>query len=101
MAHYRGLVQSTSVPERFRPYVDATEEVARRFTAAGHTLYLVGGSVRDALFPGPAGPAGGAGGPPAGEPRPPPAAPAPPAPAPPRPARRGRRHPAPRRPALL
>ncbi len=46
-------MQSTSVPERFRPYVDATEEVARRFAAAGHTLYLVGGSVRDALFPGP------------------------------------------------
>jgi poly(A) polymerase len=45
-------VQSTSVPERFRPYVDATEELARRFAAAGHTLYLVGGSVRDALFPG-------------------------------------------------
>jgi poly(A) polymerase len=44
-------VQSTSVPERFRPYVSATEEVARRFAAAGHTLYLVGGSVRDALFP--------------------------------------------------
>ena len=43
------------MPERFRPYVDATEEVARRFAAAGHTLYLVGGSVRDALFPGPAG----------------------------------------------
>jgi poly(A) polymerase len=45
-------VQSTSVPERFRPYVDATEELARRFAAAGKTLYLVGGSVRDALFPG-------------------------------------------------
>jgi poly(A) polymerase len=45
-------VQSTSVPERFRPYVEATEELARRFTAAGRTLYLVGGSVRDALFPG-------------------------------------------------
>jgi poly(A) polymerase len=45
-------VQSTSVPERFRPYVDATEELARRFGAAGKTLYLVGGSVRDALFPG-------------------------------------------------
>ena len=53
-AHYRGRVQSTSVPERFRPYVDATDELARRFAAAGHTLYLVGGSVRDALFPGPA-----------------------------------------------
>ncbi|HEY1652799.1 MAG TPA: CCA tRNA nucleotidyltransferase [Acidimicrobiales bacterium] len=45
-------MQSTSVPERFRPYVDATEELARRFGAAGKTLYLVGGSVRDALFPG-------------------------------------------------
>ncbi|HWF15621.1 MAG TPA: CCA tRNA nucleotidyltransferase, partial [Acidimicrobiales bacterium] len=45
-------MQSTSVPERFRPYVDATEELARRFAAAGKTLYLVGGSVRDALFPG-------------------------------------------------
>jgi poly(A) polymerase len=45
-------VQSTSVPERFRPYLDATEELARRFAAAGKALYLVGGSVRDALFPG-------------------------------------------------
>jgi poly(A) polymerase len=45
-------VPSTSVPERFRPYVDATEELAQRFAAAGRTLYLVGGSVRDALFPG-------------------------------------------------
>ncbi len=43
------------MPERFRPYVDATEEVGRRFAAAGRSLYLVGGSVRDALFPGPAG----------------------------------------------
>jgi poly(A) polymerase len=49
-------VQSTSVPERFRPYVSATEELARRFAAAGRTLYLVGGSVRDALFPGVADP---------------------------------------------
>jgi len=45
-------VQSTSVPERFLPYVQATEELARRFTAAGRSLYLVGGSVRDALFSG-------------------------------------------------
>jgi len=44
-------VQSTSVPERFRPLVSATEELARRFAGAGRTLYLVGGSVRDALFP--------------------------------------------------
>ncbi len=45
-------VQSTSVPERFRPYVEATDELARRFTAAGRAIYLVGGSVRDALLPG-------------------------------------------------
>src|SRR5580700_4123834 len=45
-------VQSTSVPERFRPYVEATDELARRFTEAGRALYLVGGSVRDALLPG-------------------------------------------------
>jgi poly(A) polymerase len=43
-------VQPTSVPERFRPYLEATEELARRFAAAGKSLYLVGGSVRDALF---------------------------------------------------
>jgi poly(A) polymerase len=48
-------VQSTSVPERFRPYVSATEEIARRFAAARRTLYLVGGSVRDAMFPDAAG----------------------------------------------
>ena len=45
-------MQSTSVPERFLPYVQATEELARRFTAVGRSLYLVGGSVRDALFSG-------------------------------------------------
>ncbi|HLI73825.1 MAG TPA: CCA tRNA nucleotidyltransferase [Acidimicrobiales bacterium] len=37
------------VPERFKPLVDATVELARRFEAAGHSLYLVGGSVRDAF----------------------------------------------------
>jgi poly(A) polymerase len=30
----------------------ATEDLARRFEQAGKSLYLVGGSVRDALFPG-------------------------------------------------
>ena len=45
-------MQSTSVPERFLPYLQATEDLARRFTGAGKTLYLVGGSVRDALFSG-------------------------------------------------
>ena len=52
MPHYRGRVQSASVPERFRPLLEATAELAERFVDAGHTLYLVGGSVRDALFPG-------------------------------------------------
>jgi poly(A) polymerase len=47
-------VQSTSVPERFRPLLGATEDLARRFEQAGKSLYLVGGSVRDALFPVPA-----------------------------------------------
>src|SRR6202789_3402784 len=51
MAHYRGRVQSSPVPERFRPLLDATAELAERFSAAGRALYLVGGSVRDALFP--------------------------------------------------
>ncbi len=37
------------IPERFRPIVDATAPLARRFEDAGHALYLVGGSVRDAM----------------------------------------------------
>ena len=44
-------MQSPSVPERFRPLLDATAELSERFTKADRTLYLVGGSVRDALFP--------------------------------------------------
>jgi poly(A) polymerase len=40
------------VPERFRSLLEATEDLARRFEQAGKSLYLVGGSVRDALFPG-------------------------------------------------
>jgi poly(A) polymerase len=43
---------SASVPDRFQPLLAATGELAQRFTKAGHSLYLVGGSVRDALFPG-------------------------------------------------
>ena len=39
-------------PSGSAPTSSATEELARRFAAAGRTLYLVGGSVRDALFPG-------------------------------------------------
>lgn len=37
-------------PERLRPLVDATADLSDRFRAAGHTLYLVGGSVRDAIL---------------------------------------------------
>ena len=40
------------IPDRFRPLVDATAELAKRFHAAGHQLYLVGGSVRDAFVEG-------------------------------------------------
>ena len=43
------------MPERFRPLLEATAELAGRFTDAGHTLYLVGGSVRDALVEAPGG----------------------------------------------
>ncbi|MGH9100411.1 MAG: hypothetical protein ACRDV8_09310, partial [Acidimicrobiales bacterium] len=42
-------MQSPTVPERFRPLVEATESLADRFRACGHRVYLVGGSVRDAL----------------------------------------------------
>ena len=36
-------------PERLRPLVDVTADLSDRFRSAGHTLYLVGGSVRDAI----------------------------------------------------
>ena len=49
---YGGAVQPTAVPERFRPLVDATAALAERFGRAGKSLYLVGGSVRDALVEG-------------------------------------------------
>lgn len=38
------------VPERFQPLVEETADLARRFDAAGHRLYLVGGVVRDAML---------------------------------------------------
>ena len=38
------------IPERFRPIVDATSPLARRFEDASRSLYLVGGSVRDAML---------------------------------------------------
>ena len=39
------------MPERFRPLLHATSELAQAFARADKTLYLVGGSVRDALVP--------------------------------------------------
>lgn len=39
------------MPERFRHLVEATEELAGLFERAHKRLYLVGGSVRDALMP--------------------------------------------------
>jgi poly(A) polymerase len=38
------------VPERMRPLLEEVTPVAQRFTAAGRTLYLVGGVVRDAIL---------------------------------------------------
>ncbi len=39
------------IPERLRPVLtDAVIDLSRRFEEAGHQLYLVGGSVRDALL---------------------------------------------------
>ncbi len=37
------------LPDRLRPLVEATADLADRFRSAGHSLYLVGGSVRDAI----------------------------------------------------
>jgi poly(A) polymerase len=37
------------LPERLRPLVEATADLSDRFRSAGHRLYLVGGSVRDAI----------------------------------------------------
>ena len=39
-----------TVPERLRPVIDSTGELAERFAARSHRLYLVGGVVRDALL---------------------------------------------------
>jgi len=43
-------VRSGTVPERFVPLLDDTADLAERFARAGFRLYLVGGSVRDALL---------------------------------------------------
>ncbi len=49
-SNYGVLVSSSVVPERFEPLREATAELAQRFAALGHRVYLVGGSVRDALL---------------------------------------------------
>ena len=38
------------IPERLQPLLETTAPLAERFTAAGWRLYLVGGSVRDAIL---------------------------------------------------
>ncbi|HET6811710.1 MAG TPA: CCA tRNA nucleotidyltransferase [Acidimicrobiales bacterium] len=38
------------IPDRIAPLMNETAELAERFTAAGHRLYLVGGVVRDAIL---------------------------------------------------
>jgi poly(A) polymerase len=38
------------IPERLRPLVEETRDIAERFARAGFRLYLVGGVVRDALI---------------------------------------------------
>jgi poly(A) polymerase len=38
------------IPDRLRPLAGETSELASRFVAAGHRLYLVGGVVRDAVL---------------------------------------------------
>jgi poly(A) polymerase len=43
-------------PERLQPLVEATTDLSDRFQSAGHTLYLVGGSVRDAIVADPEAP---------------------------------------------
>ncbi|MDA8290230.1 MAG: CCA tRNA nucleotidyltransferase [Actinomycetota bacterium] len=43
------------IPERFRPVVEETAPLARRFAAAGRRLYLVGGTVRDGFVGRPGG----------------------------------------------
>jgi poly(A) polymerase len=37
------------IPDRVQPLVDVTSALARRFVDAGYAVYLVGGSVRDAI----------------------------------------------------
>jgi poly(A) polymerase len=43
------------IPDRIRPVVEETSDLARLFVGAGHRLYLVGGPVRDAIAGAPGG----------------------------------------------
>jgi len=43
-------VSPSGIPPRFEPLIEATQSLAERFSAAGKRLYLVGGSVRDAML---------------------------------------------------
>ena len=47
---YRDRVPAEPYPARFEPLVAATSQLAERFSEAGYQLYLVGGSVRDAIM---------------------------------------------------
>ncbi len=38
------------IPDRLQPLVGETQEISQRFGKAGHSLYLVGGVVRDAIL---------------------------------------------------
>ncbi len=51
-------MSTAEYPARFEPLVEATSSIAERFADAGHRLYLVGGSVRDALIDAAVDPAG-------------------------------------------
>jgi len=51
-------VPEATYPARFEPLVEATKSLSERFESAGYRLYLVGGSVRDALIDAEADPAG-------------------------------------------
>jgi poly(A) polymerase len=43
-------VSTAVIPERFAPVLAELAPLAQRFAAAGHSLYLVGGAVRDLLL---------------------------------------------------
>ena len=51
-AYVSGTTLGGVFPERLQPLVRSTADLAERFETAGHTLFLVGGSVRDAIVAG-------------------------------------------------